>query len=102
MGVLDKTIGKDVAFSASVDAELHNEPAYIAINFAYETTDGQPADKIILLSWIPDDAKIKLKMSYAGTKEAVKSALVGIALNINATELSEANVEVFTAEANKV
>ena len=41
-------------------------------------------------------------MSYAGTKEAVKSALVGIAMNINATDLSEANEEVFTAEANKV
>ena len=41
-------------------------------------------------------------MSYAGTKESVKSALVGIGININATELSECSVEVLTTECNKV
>ena len=46
--------------------------------------------------------QIKEKMKYAGTKEAVKSALVGIALNINATDRSEASIDVFNAECNKV
>ena len=100
--VLDKGIGKDVSFTDFAAAELGNDPAYIAIDFDYKTNDDRDADKLILLSWIPDTAKIRAKMSYAGTKEAVKSALVGIAMNINATDLSEANEEVFTAEANKV
>ena len=30
------------------------------------------------------------KMKYAGTKEAVKSALQGIAINLNATDMAEA------------
>ena len=100
--VLDKGVGKEVAFDAFATAELTAEPAYIAIDFDYKTTDDRDADKLILLSWIPDDAKIKMKMKYAGTKEAVKSALVGIALNINATDRSEANIDVFNAECNKV
>lgn len=100
--VLDKGVGKEVAYDDFAAAELTAEPAYIAIDFDYKTTDDRDADKLILLSWIPDDAKIKMKMKYAGTKEAVKSALVGIALNINATDLSEASEDVFKAECNKV
>ena len=100
--VLDKGVGKEVAYDDFAAAELTAEPAYIAIDFDYKTTDDRDADKLILLSWIPDDAKIKMKMQYAGTKEAVKSALVGIALNINATDRSEASIDVFNAECNKV
>ena len=44
---------------------------------------GRPADKIILISWIPDTSPVMKKMKYAGTKEAVKSALQGIAINLN-------------------
>ena len=100
--VLEKGVGKDVSYADFSAAELKAEPAYIAIDFDYKTNDDRDADKLILLSWIPDTAKIRMKMSYAGTKEAVKSALVGIAMNINATDLSEASEELFTAEANKV
>ena len=100
--VLDKGVGKEVAYDDFAAAELTAEPAYIAIDFDYKTNDDRDADKLILLSWIPDDAKIKMKMKYAGTKEAVKSALVGIALNINATDRSEASIDVFNAECNKV
>ncbi len=100
--VLDKGVGKEVAYDDFAAAELTAEPAYIAIDFDYKTTDDRDADKLILLSWIPGDAKIKMKMKYAGTKEAVKSALVGIALNINATDRSEASIDVFNAECNKV
>ena len=81
---------------------LKDTPAYVAIDFDYKTTDGRDADKVILLSWIPDTAKIKQKMSYAGTKEAVKSALVGVALNINATDLAEAGMDALTEACNKV
>ena len=81
---------------------LETEPRYVLLDHDYTTTDGRPADKIILISWIPDTSPVMKKMKYAGTKEAVKSALVGIALNINATDRSEANIDVFNAECNKV
>ena len=37
-----------------------------------------------------------------GTKEAVKSAFVGIAVNINGTDLSEVTQEELVAQCNKV
>ena len=41
-------------------------------------------------------------MKYSGTKEAVKSAFMGISVNINATDLSEVTKEVITEACNKV
>ena len=81
---------------------LKDTPAYVAIDFDYKTTDGRDADKVILLSWIPDTAKIKQKMSYAGTKEAVKSALQGIAINLNATDMAEAALSEIEAACKKI
>lgn len=51
---------------------------------------------------IPDTCKVKDKMKYSGTKEAVKSAFVGISVNINATDMSELTAEVVTEQCNKV
>jgi hypothetical protein len=41
-------------------------------------------------------------MKYSGTKEAVKSAFVGISVNLNATDLSEITKELVTEQCNKV
>lgn len=37
----------------------------------------------------PDTAKIKSKMVYAGSKDALTKVLVGVAVKITATDLSE-------------
>ena len=37
----------------------------------------------------PDDAKIKNKMLYASSKDALRRSLVGIAVEIQGTDLSE-------------
>lgn len=37
----------------------------------------------------PDEAKVKQKMVYAGSKEAIRRRLVGIAAEVQATDLSE-------------
>merc|ERR1712100_944400 len=55
-------------------AALETEPRYVLLDHDYTTTDDRPADKIILISWIPDTSPVMKKMKYAGTKEAVKSA----------------------------
>jgi hypothetical protein len=41
-------------------------------------------------------------MKYSGTKEAVKSAFVGISVNINATDMSEVTKQLITEQCNKV
>mmetsp|Transcript_73757 Transcript_73757/g.210334 ORF Transcript_73757/g.210334 Transcript_73757/m.210334 type:complete len:140 (+) Transcript_73757:212-631(+) len=89
-------------FDSILEKLDESTPRYVVIDFNYETTDGRPADKIIFVAWIPDTCKIKDKMKYSGTKESVKSAFVGIAVNINATDMSEVTVEEVTAACNKV
>ena len=43
---------------------------------------------------IPDSAKVREKMVFSGTKEAVKSAFVGISVYVNATDVDELTAEV--------
>jgi cofilin len=42
-----------------------------------------------MITWNPDNARIKDKMLYSGSKEAVKAALNGVGIHINATDYSE-------------
>ena len=51
---------------------------------------------------VPDTAKVRDKMKYSGTKEAMKSAFVGISVNINATDLDELTEELVAEACNKV
>ena len=75
---------------------------FCVIDFSYETADGRPTDKVVFVSWIPDTCKVRAKMTYSGTKEAVKSAFVGISVNINATDMSEITRDIIVEQCNKV
>lgn len=41
----------------------------------------------------PDDSKVKQKMLYASSKDALRKALVGIATEIQGTDFSEVSYE---------
>ena len=49
----------------------------------------------------PDTAKIKAKMVYAGSKDALTRALVGVSTKISATDLSELTEDVITEACRK-
>lgn len=49
----------------------------------------------------PDTAKIKPKMLYASSKDALRKKLVGIATEIQATDLSEVAYEVVLEKVSK-
>ena len=107
--VIDTEYPKEKDWADFMKNDLKDdEPRYVLLDHDYTTNDGRPADKIILVSWfrfprprargarapgfggiararrIPDTCPVRKKMTYSGTKEAVKSALQGIAVNINA------------------
>ena len=42
------------------------------------TTDSSKKQKLILMNWCPDSAKIKKKMLYASTFDNLKKSLVGV------------------------
>lgn len=74
---------------------------YITYDMNFTTNDGRPNSKVVLISWVPDTAKIKDKMVYSGSKEAVKRAFVGISVNVNATDLSELTEDIVVEACRK-
>ncbi len=45
--------------------------------------------QIVFITWTPDTAKVRNKMMYAGSKESIKTALVGVQVHLQATDQSE-------------
>jgi cofilin len=74
-----------------------DQPCYAVFDYEWESSDGK-RDKIVLISWIPDTAKVKSKMMYAGTKESVKSVVEGGIIEIQATDASEVAEEAVRAK----
>lgn len=56
-------------------------------------TSDQKKQKLFLMCWCPDTAKIKKKMLYSSSFDALKSALDGIGKFIQATDMAEASYE---------
>lgn len=83
----------DNSFAAFVALLPENDCRFAVYDMAFETNDGRPANKLVLVAWSPDTAKIKAKMVYSGTKDAVKRALQGIGTHVTATDLSELTEE---------
>merc|ERR1712142_18405 len=57
------------------------------------TLDGTQKQKLFLMSWCPDTARIKKKMLYSSSFDALKKALVGVHKYIQATDAAEASKE---------
>jgi len=56
-------------------------------------TEKSKKEKLFLMSWCPDTAKIKKKMLYSSSFDALKKALVGVQKYIQATDSAEASLE---------
>ena len=90
---IEKQGGREKTYEDFVEDLPENDCRYGVIDIAFETNDGRPTSKIVLITWNPDTAKIRPKMLYSGSKEALKSALVGVGIHINATDHSELDFE---------
>lgn len=49
----------------------------------------------------PDTAKVKAKMVYAGSKDALTRVFVGVSVKVNATDLSELTETIVTDACRK-
>lgn len=95
--VIDKTNDNDINAKDMIekynsfvsDITFSGEPRFGVIDFSYITTDNRQNNKLVFVMYNPDSAKVKLKMLYASTKESLTKQLIGIAQNIQATNLDE-------------
>jgi len=66
---------------------------YIVYDFHFSTGKSGDREQLIFIPWCPDSAKVRTKMLYASSRDALKKKLVGINHEIQATETSELNVK---------
>ncbi|KAH0834059.1 actin-depolymerizing factor homology domain-containing protein [Lanmaoa asiatica] len=65
-------------------------------DFEFEK-DGR-RNKICFISWSPDEAKIKPKMVFASSRDALRRKLDGIAVEIQGTDPTEVSYETVLAK----
>eukprot|EP00088_Acartia_fossae_P012192 TRINITY_DN16270_c0_g1_i1.p1 TRINITY_DN16270_c0_g1~~TRINITY_DN16270_c0_g1_i1.p1 ORF type:complete len:149 (-),score=45.65 TRINITY_DN16270_c0_g1_i1:210-656(-) len=96
---VEKMGGRDASyddFLTDLQSGGEGECRYGLYDFEYEhqcqgTTESSKKQKLFLMSWCPDSAKIKKKMLYASSFETLKKSLVGVHKFIQATDASEAS-----------
>jgi len=92
----------DDSYEEFLDKKLPaNECRWVIYDFEFEKEDGGRRNKIIFLSWSPDEAKIKQKMLFASSRDALKRSLTGIAIEIQGSDLSEVSYEIVLEKANR-
>jgi len=86
--VVDQTAPPSSTYQDFVSKLPSNDCRYAVFDFEYEQ-DGGSRNKIVFVVWSPDSAKIKAKMLYASTKDAIRKKLVGIGTEVQATDAAE-------------
>ncbi|KAK4043586.1 hypothetical protein C8A01DRAFT_43528 [Parachaetomium inaequale] len=75
------------AQSKSKSGVVGKGPRYAVFDVQYELASGEGTrNKITFIAWSPDDAGVMAKMVYASSKEALKRALPGLAVEVQAND----------------
>eukprot|EP00834_Sanchytrium_tribonematis_P001630 NODE_41_length_34096_cov_2.002235.p26 type:complete len:139 gc:universal NODE_41_length_34096_cov_2.002235:30980-31396(+) len=84
--VVDQT--SNGTYEEFIHALPKKECRYAVFDLEFDFGEG-PRSKIVFFTWSPDESKIREKMVYASTKDAIRKKLVGVQTEIQATDLSE-------------
>ncbi|AEO71550.1 uncharacterized protein THITE_2171639 [Thermothielavioides terrestris NRRL 8126] len=77
-------------------------PRYAVYDVEYELASGEGTrNKITFIAWSPDDAGVMAKMVYASSKEALKRALPGIAVEVQANDPDDIEFESLVRTVSK-
>jgi len=77
-------------------------PRYAVYDFAYDLGAGEGSrNKITFIAWSPDDADIQPKMVYASSKESLKRALNGLAVELQANDEDDIEYSSILAKVSK-
>ncbi|MEU7148693.1 actin depolymerization factor/cofilin-like domain-containing protein [Streptomyces sp. NPDC045456] len=77
------------------------ECRWAVYNFEFEKEGAGKREKLTFVSWSPDTAKTKQKMLFASSEDALRRSLVGIAVDIHGTEVSEVAYESVLDKASR-
>ncbi|CAI2187458.1 18001_t:CDS:2 [Funneliformis geosporum] len=98
--ILEKAV-EESTYDDFIGILTSSGPRYAVYDFEYEKPGEGQRNKIAFYSWTPDDSKVKEKMLYASSKEAIRKRLVGVAIEIQGTDLSEVSYDAVLEKANR-
>ncbi|PAV17110.1 actin depolymerizing factor [Pyrrhoderma noxium] len=80
-----------------------DEPRYGVFDFEFEKEDGSgKRNRIVFVNWAPDSSKIKAKMVYSTSKDALRRGLVGVQIDVQATDHDEISYESVHEKCDKL
>ena len=83
-------------FTACLPAD---ECRYAVYDFEFLTEGNVPKSRIFFIAWSPDTSKVRSKMIYASSKDKFRRELDGIQIELQATDPSEMDLDVFKSRA---
>lgn len=86
--VVESTGDRSATYEDFLNALTPNEVRYAVVDFEFETVGGR-RNAILFILYSDDLAPIKKKMVYASSKDELRRALTGIAVNIQASGKEE-------------
>ncbi|KAK2465408.1 hypothetical protein APHAL10511_002762 [Amanita phalloides] len=98
--VVDKT-STEANYDKFTEDLPESECRWAVYDFEFEKEGAGKRNKLVFLSWAPEVAKIKQKMVFASSRDALRRSLVGISVEIQASELSDVTHETVLEKANK-
>lgn len=100
--IVTEALGEnDATFDSFVASLPENDCRYAVYDMHFTTADGRETSKLVQVSWCPETSKVKSKMVYAGSKDALTRALVGISVKMTATDMSELTEALMLEACNK-
>ena len=91
--IVEKKQAAPATWAQFVEDLPKNDCRYAVFDYHYETESDGERNKLVFVLWTPETAKIKSRMLYPSTKDAMKRALVGISTELQATDASEIDEE---------
>ncbi|KAG8927137.1 cofilin [Tulasnella sp. 419] len=98
--VVDKT-SQNADYDEFLESLPEDEPRYAVYDFEYDKGDEGKRNKIVFVSWSPDNSRIKQKMVYSSSKEAIRRGLVGIGAEVQGTDTSEVGYDAVLEKVNR-
>ncbi|XP_002735215.1 uncharacterized protein LOC100369868 [Saccoglossus kowalevskii] len=88
-----KESDKDCTYESFKSNLPADECRYAVYDMNYTLPDGGERNKLVFYVWCPDTAKIKQKMLYASSRDALRKKLVGVGCEVQATDDGELDFE---------
>jgi len=73
--VVVKAFDKGTSYGDFLATVPQNEARYYVWDYAFETDDGIAKSKIFFMVWNPDSGKVRSKMMYSGSADALKAKI---------------------------